>query len=145
MKTRDIGVCTMVYGVLWNALGWIRNNLVLGDAWDAVNSSATPGFSPPYAGLTREAMTLVPDFLYAFGFVWVFAQMRTQTVMSAVVLGLLLEVFVVITYLALVTSGFLPWTIAVQSGHVAMVIFLATTPLLPIVLRPRLHVADSGE
>lgn len=82
-------------------------------------------------------MTLVPDFIYAFGFVWVFAQMRTQTIASALFLALVLELFVVVVYLAMVTSGFLPWTVAVQTSLLALAIFLVTAPILPVTLRRR--------
>lgn len=80
-------------------------------------------------------MTLVPDFVYAFGFVWVFAQMRVQTIASALSLVTVLELFVLVVYLAMVTSGFLPWPIAVQTSVLALVIFLVTAPILPMALR----------
>jgi hypothetical protein len=135
MKVVTIVVWTLIYGVLWNVLGWLGNNLLMGDAWDAVNAQATPGFSPPYSGLAREGMTLVPDFIYAFGFVWAFAQMRVQTIASALSLALVLELFVLVVYLAMVTSGFLPWPVAAQTSVLALVIFLVTAPILPIALR----------
>ena len=137
MKPLSILVWTLVYGVAWNVLGWLGNNIVLGPAWDAVDARLTPDFAPPYAGVAREAMTLVPDFLYAFGFVWLFGQMRVQTIAASVSLALVLEVFVIIVYLAMVTSGFLPWEIAAQTSLLALVIFVATAPLLPLALRRR--------
>jgi hypothetical protein len=139
-----VAMWTLIYGVLWNGLGWMGNNLLLGEEWDKVNALADPQFSPPYAGLAREAMTLVPDFLYAFGFVWIFIRMREQTVASATQLALVMEVFVLITYLALVTSGFLPWTIAAQTSFLALVIFIATAPILPLALRPRSRPSPAG-
>jgi hypothetical protein len=81
-----------------------------------------PDFTPPYAGIAREAMTLVPDLLYAFMFVWLLSRMRTQSVFAA------LGVFV--TYLAMVTSGFLPWELAVKTSLLGLVIFLTTAPIL---------------
>jgi hypothetical protein len=126
---------TFAYGVLWNLLGWFGNNLVLGSAWDAVNAHLVPDFAPPYSGLTREAMTLVPDFIYAFGFVWMFGQMRVQTVTSAIALAFVLELFVLVVYLAMVTSGFLPWGIAAQTSLLALAIFVATAPILPTFAR----------
>lgn len=137
MKAATIAVWTLTYGVLWNVLGWLGNNLLLGNAWDAASAQSTPGFSPPYSGLAREGMTLVPDFIYALGFVWVFAQMRVQTVASALSLALVLESFVLVVYLAMVTSGFLPWLVAVQTSALALVIFLVTAPILPIAMRRR--------
>ena len=135
MKAASIVKWALIYGVVWNALGWLGNNLLLGSAWDAVSAEATPGFIPPYSGLAREGMTLVPDFIYAFGFVWLFAQMRRQTIAAAISLALVLELFVVIVYLAMVTSGFLPWLVAAQTSLLALAIFAATAPLLPIMTR----------
>ncbi|MBP6010966.1 MAG: hypothetical protein KBA31_01960 [Alphaproteobacteria bacterium] len=135
MKISAIVKWTLIYGVLWNVLGWIGNNIVLGPAWDAVGAKVTPDFTPPYSGLAREAMTLVPDFIYAFGFVWMFARMRVQTTASALSLALVLELFVIVVYLAMVTSGFLPWEIAAQTSLLALVIFLVTAPALPLVVR----------
>lgn len=135
MKLAAIVIWTLIYGVMWNILGWLGNNVLLGAAWDSVSAQATPGFEPPYSGLAREGMTLVPDFIYAFGFVWMFAQMRTQTIASAVSLALVIELFVVVVYLAMVTSGFLPWPVAVQTSVLALVIFLATAPILPMASR----------
>jgi len=123
-------------GVVWNVLGWLGNNVVLGAAWDAVNAQLVSDFAPPYSGLTREAMTLVPDFIYAFGFVWMFGQMRVQTVASSLSLALVLELFVIVVYLAMVTSGFLPWAIAVQTSMLALAIFIVTAPILPLAARP---------
>ncbi len=132
MKITRIMVWTIAYGVLWNVLGWLGNNVVLGSTWDAVSAQATPAFVPPYTGLAREVMTLVPDFIYAFGFVWTFAQLRTQTVASAVSLALVLELFVLVVYIAMVTAGFLPWPIAAQTSLLALVLFVITAPILPL-------------
>lgn len=141
MKTSGLILWTLIYGVLWNALGWMGNNVLLGAAWDAVNASAAPAFQPPYQGLFREGVTLVPDFIYAFGFVWVFAHLRIQNAAAAVSLALVLELFVVVVYLAMVTAGFLPWPIAAQTSALALAIFLATAPILPLAMqkgrRPR--------
>jgi hypothetical protein len=135
MKIAAVVTWSLFYGALWNALGWLGNNVILGSAWDAVDAQLTPDFRPPYSGLVREAMTLVPDFIYAFGFVWVFRQMRVQTVTSSISLSLVLELFVIVVYLAMVTSGFLPWMIGVQTSLLALVIFLATAPILPLAAR----------
>lgn len=133
MKPLAILGWTLGLGLLWNALGWFGNNLLLGTAWDVVGAQATPAFSPPFEGLSREAMTLVPDFIYAFGFTWLFSQGRTQSLAAAV--RLVTVVWLVgacVTYLALVTSGFLPWSIAVQTSLLALLIFVVTAPILPL-------------
>lgn len=138
MKAPAIVIWTLVFGVLWNGLGWAGNNILLGSAWDAVSAQLSPDFAPPYGGLTREAMTLVPDFLYAFAFVWLFAQFREQTVAASIALVAVLWIFgVVITYLAIVTSGFLPWDIAAKTSLLALAIFLVTAPILPLATRKK--------
>jgi hypothetical protein len=141
VSARSTLLWTLVYGLLWNVLGWLGNNFVLGAAWDTANAQLSPSFSPPYSGLAREVMTLVPDFLFAFVFVWVFGRMRVQTVVSALALAVIVEICVVITYLAMVTSGFLPWQLATQTSVLALAIFLVTAPILPMARRRREAVA----
>lgn len=143
MSLRSTILWTLIYGILWNALGWIGNNLLLGPAWDAAGAQLAPDFSPPYGGLAREVMTLVPDFLFAFVFVWIFGQMRAQTVGSALAAALIVEISVVVTYLAMVTSGFLPWLLAVQTSAVALAIFLVTAPILPLMRRRTADVTEA--
>lgn len=132
MSVRSILVWSLVYGVLWNGLGWAGNNILLEADWDAIAAQLKPEFPPPYAGIGRELMTLVPDFLYAFMFVWLFSRFKDRSVGSAVSLVLIIELAVVITYLAIVTSGFLPWQIAAKTSLLALAIFVVTAPILPI-------------
>lgn len=127
---------TLVYGLLWNLLGWLGNNLLLGEAWDAVGARLAPSFAAPWGGPVRELVSLTSDFVYAFAFVWLFARMHEQTTRSAI--GLVLVIWLAgaaTTYLAIVNSGFLPLSIAAQTGILALIIFVATAPLLPWALR----------
>lgn len=136
MARRQVLIWTLAFGLLWNVLGWLGNNLLLGAAWDAVGARLAPAFAPPWGGLARELMTFASDFIYAFAFVWLFARMREQTARSAI--GLVLVVWLAgaaTTYLAIVNSGFLPVSIAMQTGILALVIFVATAPLLPWALQ----------
>jgi hypothetical protein len=132
MSLRAILVWSLAYGVLWNALGWAGNNILLEADWDAVGAQLTPDFAPPYSGVARELATLVPDFLYGFMFVWIFSRLRVANVRSAVALVLVLSLGVVITYLAMVTSGFLPWEIAAKTTALAVAIFILTAPIIAI-------------
>lgn len=36
------------YGVLFNILGWLGNNLLLGEDWDAANAAVKAGFAAPW-------------------------------------------------------------------------------------------------
>lgn len=138
MNTRSIVTWTLVFGLLWNALGWAGNVFLLGDAWDAAGAGLAPDFAPPWSALAHELMTFVSDFVYAFAFVWLFARGSDRTTAAAIKLVLLLWLAgAAMTYLAIVNSGFLPWAIAVQSSLLALVIFVVTAPLLPRALRAR--------
>lgn len=136
MAPRQLLVWTLAFGLLWNILGWLGNNLLLGDAWDAVGARLAPDFAAPWSGLARELVTIASDFIYAFAFVWLFARVQDRTTRSAI--GLVLVIWLAgaaTTYLAIVNSGFLPLSIAVQTGMLALAIFVATAPLLPWALR----------
>jgi hypothetical protein len=136
MTGRQLTLWTLGFGLLWNLLGWLGNNLILGDAWDPVGAELAAGFTPPWSALARELATIASDFIYAFAFVWLFAQSRQQTTRSAI--GVVLVVWLAgaaTTYLAIVNSGFLPLSIAAQTGLLALAIFVATAPLLPWALR----------
>jgi hypothetical protein len=128
----------LAYGVLWNALGWAGNNFLLGEAWDAAKVNLQPDFSPPWHPFVRELMSFVSDFVYAGVFVWLFAQLRDQSVTSAIrVVSALWLAGAAITYLAIVNSGFLPWQIALQSGGLALAIFIVSAPLIAWTQKPR--------
>lgn len=131
LSTRDVLLWTLVYGVLWNGLGWAGNNLLLGEAWDAAKANLQPDFSPPWPPLARELMSFASDFVYAGVFVWLFAQVRVQSTASALaIVSALWLSGAAVTYLAIVNSGFLPWQVALQSGGLALAIFVVTAPLL---------------
>ena len=136
MARHQVLLGTLAFGLLWNILGWLGNNLLLGEAWDAVGARLVPSFAAPWNGLVRELVSLASDFIYAFAFVWLFARVREQTMRSAI--GLVLVIWLAgaaTTYLAIVNSGFLPLSIAARTGFLALVIFVVTAPLLPWALR----------
>ncbi len=102
MARREIFLWTLVFGLFWNILGWLGNNLLLGEAWDAVGARLAPSFAAPWGSLARELVSLASDFVYAFAFVWLFAQVHERTVRSAI--GLVLVIFVA-------TAPLLPWAL----------------------------------
>lgn len=122
-----------VYGVLFNILGWLGNNLLLGEDWDAANAAVKAGFAAPWPDLVRELVTLLSDFVYAFALVWLFANARRQTAAFAIMLAIALWTSgVAILYLVLVNGGFLPVGVAVKTSLLALVIFVAAAPTLPM-------------
>jgi hypothetical protein len=138
MNTRSIVTWTLVFGLLWNALGWAVNVFLLGGAWDEAGARLVPDFAPPWSALTHELLSFVSDFVYAFAFVWLFARGSDRSVASSIKLVVLLWLAgAAMTYLAIVNAGFLPWEIAVQSSLLALAIFVVTAPLLPKSLRAR--------
>lgn len=132
---RLIGL-SLAFGLVFNVLGWLGNNLLLGADWDAANASVKVGFAAPWPELVREAVELVSDFVYAFALVWLFANARRQTVSFAVKLSVALWVFgVALLYLVMVNSGFLPLGIAIKTSLLALAIFVAAAPALPMFAR----------
>lgn len=138
MSAVSILIWTLIYGVIWNVLGWAGNNFLLEVGWDAVGAQLSPDFAPPWSPLTHELLSFVSDFVYAFAFVWLFAHAARKSVAHALALVFVLWLSgAAMTYLAIVNAGFLPLEIAVQTGILALVIFLVTAPILPMALRKR--------
>ncbi|HEX8901025.1 hypothetical protein [Vitreimonas sp.] len=138
MSAPSILIWTLIYGVLWNVLGWAGNNFILEAGWDAVSAQIAPDFTPPWSPLTHELLSFVSDFVYAFAFVWLFAHAAQKNVAHALALVFVLWVSgAAMTYLAIVNAGFLPLAIAVQTSLLALAIFLVTAPILPMALRKK--------
>lgn len=132
----SILVWTLIFGAAFNILGWLGNNFLLGGLWDQASAQVKAGFAPPWPPLVKEAMTLLSDFVYAFAFVWMFANARSQTTVFALKLAFVVWLIgAALVYLVLVNSGFLPAEIAVKTSLLALVIFLASAPVLAAVFR----------
>ncbi len=124
------------YGVLFNILGWMGNNLLLGEDWDAANAAVKAGFAAPWPDIVRELVTVLSDFVYAFALVWIFANARRQTAAFALMLVFALWLSGVASlYLVLVNGGFLPAGVAAKTSLLALAIFLAAAPTLPMFVR----------
>lgn len=136
MSAASILIWTLIYGVVWNVFGWVGNNFILEAGWDALGGRLAPDFTPPWSPLAHELLSFVSDFVYAFAFVWLFAQAARKSVAHALSLAFVLWLAgAATTYLAIVNAGFLPLGIAVQTSVLALAIFLATAPILPMALR----------
>lgn len=129
---------TIVFGIALNILGWLGNNLVLGDLWDQANADVKAGFSAPWPDVVHEIITIVSDFIFAFVLVWVFANARRKTIAFALSLAVVIWVAgPALFYLVMVNSGFLPVEISVKTSILALTTFLITAPLLPVVIKDR--------
>ncbi len=123
-------------GVVFNLLGWLGNNLLLGDDWDAANAGVKVGFSPPWSPLVKEIITVVSDFIYAFTLISLFAMAGKRTVGTAIKLAILVWVIgVAILYMVLVNAGFLPIDVAWKTSLLALTIFVLGAPILPAVIK----------
>ena len=129
---------SLAFGVVFNILGWLGNNLLLGADWDVANAGVKAGFAAPWPALMKEAVTLASDFVYAFVLVWLYANARRQTVSFAVQLSVVLWLFgVALLYLVMVNAGFLPLGVAVKTSLLALGIFAATAPALALLAHDR--------
>jgi hypothetical protein len=134
---------TVVFGVLLNLFGWLGNVFILGDAWDAASEGVKVGFTPPWPSLVHELMTAVSDFIYAFALVWFYANSKRQNLTSALTIAFIIWVAgVVVTYLAIVNSGFLPWGIAVKTSILALTTFMVAAFFLPLLVKSRDGISD---
>ncbi len=126
----------MAFGLVLNILGWLGNNLWLGQLWDEAGTAMQAGFAAPWPPVVKEAISLVSDFIYAFAMVWMFAHAREKTVAFALKLALVVWLAgAALVYLVMVNSGFLPLEISVKTSLLALATFLLAAPLLPAVIK----------
>lgn len=135
-RTPNVLLWTLVFGVVFNALGRLGNNILLGADWAAAGAGVKAGFAAPWPPIVREIVSLASDFIYAFAMVWVFANAREKTAGFAVKLALVIWLAgAALVYLVLVNSGFLPLMVAAKTSLLALAIFLAAAPILALVIR----------
>lgn len=127
---------TLVFGLIFNILGWLGNNLLLGELWDEAGVAMQPDFVAPWPPLVKEGVSLLSDFIYAFALVWIFANAKDKTLTFALKLAFVIWLAgAALVYLVMVNSGFLPLEISLKTSLLALVIFLAAAPLLPAVIK----------
>jgi hypothetical protein len=96
-----------------------------------VGAQLQAAWSPPWPRITHEALSLVSDFVYAFAFTWLYARGDGKSAAAAIRLVIVVWLAgAAMTYLAIVNAGFLPWQIAAKTGLLALLIFIATAPLI---------------
>ncbi|HSD70047.1 MAG TPA: hypothetical protein VLB07_10860 [Woeseiaceae bacterium] len=127
----------LLLGFLFNLFGWLGNVFVLGAMWnDATLIFAdVPWRNSPW----RDAVSLVPDFIYGVAVAWLYAGLSRRYGASATTgLRAILLVFLVgafTTYLGIANSAFLSWTLAAATTLLALVVFLPGAWLVDRLLR----------
>ena len=129
-----VGLC---FGLFFNLLGWVGNNLLLGGDWDAAAALAVNSVELPYSRLAREIVSLVPDFVYGLTMVWLYSgTVDRSTGGTASFVFVYWLATVAIVYLAVVNSKFLPWEVSVKTSLLALILFLPAIWLLPRYIGP---------
>lgn len=142
-KQPSVILWTLVFGAAFNLFGWLGNNILLDELWDAAGSEAKFGFTPPWPPIVREVVTVVSDFVYAFAIVWIFANARRQTLPFALQISFIVWLIgPALVYLVIVNGGFLPAEISLKTSLLALAIFAAAAPILPRVLTRSAGPAD---
>lgn len=135
-RKANVLLWTLVFGVVFNVLGWLGNNMILGADWAAASAGVKAGFAAPWPPIVKEIVSLVSDFIYAFAMVWVFSNAREKSAGFAIKLAFVVWLAgAALTYLVLVNSGFLPLMVAAKTSLLALAIFLAAAPVLSLVIR----------
>ena len=125
---RRVFVLGLLIGVVLNALGWVGNGVLLRNEWaQAVPDNPRYGMTGwPRFGI--EALSLVSDFVLAFGLVWLYAAIQPRfgpgLGTAAMAAGLLWIVGVATPYVGMVKVGFLPVHLAVAACAIALVSFV---------------------
>lgn len=114
-------------GVVLNVLGWVGNQLVLGDMWAEALASAPPD-SGYQRSVANEIVSLLPDFIYGINLAWLYALIRPRLGATAVSAGIsVLLIWLVgpfTTYLAITNTGWLPLPLTAASTLLALVTFV---------------------
>lgn len=129
----------LLLGVLLNLLGWLGNAVLLREEWRAALSVAL--VRPRDRGLPGELVTLVPEFVYAAAWVWLYLQVREargRGVWTALLVGVAVwAVGAATAYVGVASAGFLPPRIALLTSGLALASFVAISWLLPLLLDRR--------
>ena len=124
-----VGLC---FGLFFNLLGWVGNNLLLGEDWHAAGALAANSVQLPYPKLTREIVSLAPDFIYGLTMAWLYSRTSDRsTGGTAKFVFVYWLATVAVVYLAVVNSKLLPWQVSVKTSLLALILFIPAVWLLP--------------
>ncbi len=126
----------MLYGLFMTVVGWLGNNLLLAADWDRAAQLAANNVVLPYPRIVREIISLVFDFLHMVLLFWIFSRFQDRSFASALKLTLVFYVAtLVVTYLAIVNSGLLPWEVSLKTTLLGLVAALPAAWVMPWVFR----------
>lgn len=125
----------LLLGLYMTTLGWLGNNLLLGDDWDRAGELAANAVVLPYPGFVREGISLVFDFVYGLCMAWLYSKTSNRSLGFSFRFAAVFWLVTVITlYVAVVNSRFLPWEIAAKTTLLALAIGVPIVFVLPRVL-----------
>ncbi|MGH2362835.1 MAG: hypothetical protein ACRDGM_20095 [bacterium] len=123
MKVRTL-VAGLAAGFLLNVLGWLGNQLVLGELWSKTVATVAPLRERTWV---NEVLSLVPDFIYGVALAWLFASLTAQAgrrpSTAAKAAFWVWAVGAMPTYLGVWNSGFVPTGLAVATTLLALITF----------------------
>lgn len=132
VKTPRVLAVGLALGLFFNLLGWIGKNLLLGSDWDAAAKVATNAVQLPYSSLTREIVSLAPDFIYGVTMAWLYSRTVDRSGPGTAKFVLVYWIATVaVVYLAIVNSRMLPWEVSIKTAVLALILFLPSIWLLP--------------
>jgi hypothetical protein len=125
----------LLLGLYMTVLGWLGNNLLLGGDWDRAGLLAANQVVLPYPDLAREMISLVFDFVYGICMAWLYSKTSDRSLgFSLKFAAVFWTVTVIILYVAVINSRFLPWDVAVKTTLLALAIGVPIVFVLPRVL-----------
>ena len=127
----------LVIGLVLNLLGWVGNQVFLGDLWDSAIIQVVPLRTRSWA---NEVISLVPDFIYGIALAWTYAGIAPRfgwgwaAAWRASLLIWAVGAFT--TYLGVANSGLLPTQLALWTTLVAIVTVVPAVWLAQRLVRP---------
>jgi hypothetical protein len=116
----------LLLGLMFNILGWLGNIFVLGHMWREATLPIAD--SPWRQSPWRDVVSLLPDFIYGVAISWGYSAVSSTygaSVLTALrITALVFLVGAFTTYLGIANSGFLPWTLALATTLLALLVFI---------------------
>lgn len=131
----------LIVGLAWNLLGWIGNQLILGDHWRDAMSYLH--YAPWRGTVWRHIVSLAPDFIYGIVMAWVYvyiAESQGPSFKAGLKAALIVFIAGAFTaYLGIANSGLLPWPISLYTTIVAFVAVFPGAWLVDRLLGPSMN------